>query len=220
MECVTTVRYSVRFNNIALDVFTPLCGIRQGDPLSLYLFLFVADVLSRLLQQQVRQQKLHELHICRRAPDISHLLFVDDTLLFMKATKDQATVITKTLRWYEQYTGQLINPSKCSMVFGSLCSVEHHEKVVSILNVPHTVAEEKYLGFPTPDSRMGKGKFKTTKERLVKRFSNWAERHMSAGAKEVPIKLIAQAIPTYAMGIFKLLAGTCEEMTQLIRRFW
>jgi hypothetical protein len=43
---------------------------------------------------------------------------------------------------------------------------------------------------------------------------------MSAGAKEVPIKLIAQAIPTYAMGIFKLLAGTCEEMTQLIRRFW
>jgi hypothetical protein len=60
---------------------------------------------------------------------------------------------------------------------------------------------------------MGKERFKSTKERLVKRFSNWAEKHMSTGAKEVLIKSVVQAIPTYVMGVFKLHAGTCEEMT-------
>jgi hypothetical protein len=43
---------------------------------------------------------------------------------------------------------------------------------------------------------------------------------MSTGAKEVLIKSVAQAILTYVMGVFNLPAGTCEEMTQLIRKFW
>jgi hypothetical protein len=53
MECVTTVRYSVHFNNVLLDSFTPSHGLRQGDPLSPYLFLFVADGLSMILQHEV-----------------------------------------------------------------------------------------------------------------------------------------------------------------------
>jgi hypothetical protein len=53
MECVTTVRYSVHFNNALLDSFTPSHGLRQGDPLSPYLFLFVADGLSMILQHEV-----------------------------------------------------------------------------------------------------------------------------------------------------------------------
>jgi hypothetical protein len=73
---------------------------------------------------------------------------------------------------------------------------------------------------PTPKGRMGKDRFKSTKERLPSKFTNWAERYMSAGAKEVLIKSVAQAIPTYVMGVFKLLASLCEEMTKLIRCFW
>jgi hypothetical protein len=67
---------------------------------------------------------------------------------------------------------------------------------------------------------MGKEKFKSTKERAIKHFSTWVERHLSSGAKEVLIKSVAQAIPMYIMGVFKLPAKLCEEMTQLIRRFW
>jgi hypothetical protein len=59
-----------------------------------------------------------------------------------------------------------------------------------------------------------------TKGRLAKRFTSWVERFMSAGAKEVLIKSVAQAIPTYVMGVFKLPATLCEEMTEMIRYFW
>jgi hypothetical protein len=48
----------------------------------------------------------------------------------------------------------------------------------------------------TPEGRMGKEKFKSTKERLVKRSSSWAKKNMSSGAKEILIKFVPQAIPT------------------------
>jgi hypothetical protein len=64
MECVITVNYSIRFNNVLLNPFKPSHGLRQGDPLSPYLFLFVADGLSRILQHEVGSGALHELKIC------------------------------------------------------------------------------------------------------------------------------------------------------------
>jgi hypothetical protein len=66
---------------------------------------------------------------------------------------------------------------------------------------------------------MKKDKFTFVKERLTKRFTKWAEKHMSTGAEEVFIKSVTQATPTYVMGIFKLPTMLCEEMTQMIRYF-
>jgi hypothetical protein len=70
------------------------------------------------------------------------------------------------------------------------------------------------------NGRMSKERFKSTKQRLVKRCSNWVEQNMSMVVKELLIKSVAQAIPTYSMGIFKLPASTCKELTQINRKFW
>jgi hypothetical protein len=67
MACVTIMRYPVRFNNVALESFVPSRGLHQGDPLSPYLFLFVADGFSRLIQEQVWHRSIEEMHICRQA---------------------------------------------------------------------------------------------------------------------------------------------------------
>ena len=84
MTCVTSVRYTVRFNGVMTAPFTPTRGLRQGDPLSPYLFLFVADGLSTLIYSKVSTGTLKELQVCRNAPGVSHLLFADDTLFFSK----------------------------------------------------------------------------------------------------------------------------------------
>jgi hypothetical protein len=119
MEFVSTVNYSVYFNNTMLNPFRPSRVLRQGDPLSPYLFLFVADGLPKILQHEVSSGALHEMRICRQAPGISHLLFADDTLLFLEATDQQARVVHETLLRYDRCTSQLINPSKCSIMFGN-----------------------------------------------------------------------------------------------------
>jgi hypothetical protein len=104
MTCVRTVRYSDRFNGKLLKRFSPSRGLRQGDMLSPYMFLFVAEGLSKLLKHQIDLGNIQELFICRRSPGISHLLFADDCLLFFQANRDQATKINSILRNYEKGT--------------------------------------------------------------------------------------------------------------------
>lgn len=208
MECVTTVRYSVHFNGSSLGYFTPTRGLRQGDPLSPYLFLFVADGLSTIIQNQVRCGELEELKICRRAPGVSHLLFADDTLLFFKGEEEQGRVVQRIISMYERCTGQMVSHSKCSMMFGSGCSSEAKKELLQIMNIQKEALEERYLGLPTPEGRMSKARFKSVKEKLAKPFDNWSEKYMSMGAKEVLIKSVAQAIPTYIMGVFKFTGHT------------
>jgi hypothetical protein len=67
---------------------------------------------------------------------------------------------------------------------------------------------------------MNRGKFKSLQEKLIKRLIQWGEIFLSQGGKEVLIKAIAQAIPVYVMGIFKLPFGLLDDLTKIIRDFW
>jgi hypothetical protein len=116
------VKYMVKFNGSLLDSFSPSRGLRQGDPLSPFLFLFVADGLSALLQKEVQTCAITPIRISRRAPGISHLLFADDSLLFFKAQANKAARVKTVLQEYATSTCQLINPSKCSIFFGDSCA--------------------------------------------------------------------------------------------------
>jgi hypothetical protein len=220
MTCVRTVKFSVRLNGKLLESFTPSRGLRQGDPLSPYLFLFVADGSSSLLQNQIDSGNIQELKICRRSPGVSHLLFTDDSLLFLEASVNQANKVNEVLRTYEASTVQLLSPAKCSLMLGQKCSNEEGERVSSILMVENMTFDEKYLGLPIPKGCMKNDKFKPTKEKLQKKCSDWSEKYMSGAAKETLVKSVAQAVANYAMSVFKFSASLCDELSQIIRNFW
>jgi hypothetical protein len=122
MSCVTTVRYSVKFNAALLEAFSPMRGLRQGDPLSPFLFLFVADGLSILLQSEIDSRGISPVKVCHRAPGVFHLLFADDTLLFFRASKEQEERVKAVIDNYAIATGKLINQSKCSILFSVGCA--------------------------------------------------------------------------------------------------
>ena len=79
---------------------------------------------------------------------------------------------------------------------------------------------EKYLGLPSLVRRNKKNTFKELKENLAKKLAGWKEKLLSKARKEVLIKAVAQAIPTYMMSCFKILETLCDKMTSLIRNFW
>jgi hypothetical protein len=157
MSCVTSVKYQVKFNGSLLDSFSPTQGLRQGDPLSPFLFLFVADGLSTLLQMEVSLNNIAPIKICRRAPGISHLLFADDSLLFFKAQAEQAARIKYILDIYASSTGQFINPGKCSIMFGNSRPIPIRQEIKGVLQLSQETFETKYLGLPTPEGRMSSG---------------------------------------------------------------
>ena len=83
MKCVTTVRYRIKVNEEYSDSIVPHRGLRQGDPLSPYLFILCAEGLSSMLQRAEENGKIEGISVCRGAPKIYHLFFADDSLIMM-----------------------------------------------------------------------------------------------------------------------------------------
>lgn len=87
-ECISTVSYRVLVNGQTTAPFIPTCGLRQGDPLSPYLFLFCMDILSRMTSLAVDIRKFQGIRIRNQGPTISHLFFADDSMFFFRASQD------------------------------------------------------------------------------------------------------------------------------------
>lgn len=77
-------------------------GLRQGCPLSPYLFFLCADAFSALLLEAEETGKIEEIHIRRDTPSINHLLFADDSLLLMKVNGKSAQHLQYVLSLYEE----------------------------------------------------------------------------------------------------------------------
>lgn len=89
-----------------------------------------------------------------------------------------------------------------------------------VLNVRCLTDLEKYLGLPNKVGQRRKMAFQALKDRLKQKINSWSIRHISQGGKEVFIKAILQAIPTYAMSCFLLPKTFCVEMENIIGAFW
>ena len=117
MACVKSVRYRVRFNSTETDTILPTRGLRQGDPLSPYLFLIIAEGLSCMLRGAEERGELEGVKVCREAPIISHLLFADDSLILMHANKKNADSLINILNSYCAIPGQKVSDAKSSIFF-------------------------------------------------------------------------------------------------------
>lgn len=154
------------------------------------------------------------------SPGISHLLFADNTLLYFREEIQQARAIKEVLACYALATGQLINPAKCSIMFGDSLPASIRDDIKLILQITSTSFEDKYLGFPIPEGRINRGKFQSLQEKIWKRMIKWGKSLLSIGGKEVLIKAVLQAIPVYVMGLFKLPDSAAEDLTKLTKNFW
>ena len=79
---------------------TPFRGLRQGDPLSPYLFLLYANDLAALLHQEAHDKVLRGVSACQKGPKISHLFFADDCLIFGWVTIKESEKILRLLKVY------------------------------------------------------------------------------------------------------------------------
>ncbi|CAA7037520.1 unnamed protein product [Microthlaspi erraticum] len=105
MTCVRSVTFSIIINGSDYGHVQPTRGIRQGDPLSPYLFLFCAETLSQMLRQTEARKEFQGMTLTKHCPSVSHLLFVYDSLFFCNATHEDSTRMAKILQEYEQVSG-------------------------------------------------------------------------------------------------------------------
>ena len=148
MGMVRSVSFSVLFNGKKLESFRPTRGIRQGDPISPYLFLLAAEGLSCLLNSN-QSSHLSGIKVASMAPLVNHLLFADDSLLFFKASTEGANEGSNLLNQYCDASGQRVNKDKFSIFFSKGCPNSTRLLVKFCLQVPNESLNERYLGMPT-----------------------------------------------------------------------
>lgn len=124
------------------------------------------------------------------------------------------------LRVYEQASGQLINFEKTALTFNPNTLTPTVNDIKSILSVAAVKAHDLYLGLPTFSLRNKRLQFSYIWERVCKTIISWSVKFFSMGGREILIKSVLQAIPSYAMSCFKLPTTLCHRIEQQCAKFW
>lgn len=220
MECVSTVKFAICANGESRAKVVPGRGLRQGDPLSPYLFLFVKDVLSKSIEQEVSQGHLGGIRFNRHCPTLSHIFFADDALLFAKAELRECDRIKHILKTYGTASGQVINLEKSGMYFSSNMCATDKQLICDFMGIDLLRGDAKYLGLPSLWGRTKAEAYSFLVEKSLKKMQGWKLRQLNQAGKETMIKSVVQTIPMYAMACFLLPKSICDKLDTLSRNFW
>ncbi|KAL5574791.1 hypothetical protein UlMin_016490 [Ulmus minor] len=145
MKCISSVSFSFLLNGEVCGNIIPSRGIRQGDPLSPFLFLFCLEGIS-----------------------VSHLLFVDDSFMFLDANSSNFEVLSNILNLYCVASGQLVNFEKSEICFGCDIGANIQRDLAGFFGVRLVECHDKYLGLPTFAGKCKRDLFSFIKSRMPK----------------------------------------------------
>lgn len=219
MTCVKTVSYSFIQDGTVFGEIIPQRGIRQGDPISPYLYILCAEGLSSILRRH-EVNLIHGCVIARGAPAISHLLFADDCYFFFKATENEARTMKNILLRYERLSGQAVNFRKSTVTFSSNTRDTIRAQVCATLQVQEVATPGNYLGMPMSMGRRKNAAFKFLLDRVSQKIQAWKHKSISKGGKLVLLKNAAQTIPNFRMNLFKIPAEICSGIQRQMNAFW
>uniref|UniRef100_A0A803NVG0 Reverse transcriptase domain-containing protein n=1 Tax=Cannabis sativa TaxID=3483 RepID=A0A803NVG0_CANSA len=178
-------KYKITHGGHNLGPIIPSRGIRQGDPLSPYLFLICAEGFSSLVQRYVQNRWLSGCRVARGAPIISHMLFADDSYVYCKANGTEAANVLHLLSVYERASGQKVNFDKSSVFFSNNTRDDVREYICSFLGVSAATENSTYLGLPCTMGRSKNAILGFLKEKMRKKILSWETRFLSKAGKEV-----------------------------------
>ena len=181
---------------------------------------FIRIEKTAMLRRSENGEAVSGVQICRRAPRISHLLFADDCIVFGKASMEEGLKVTKILEDYERESGQKLNKEKTSLFFSKNTAVEVKEGVKELFGAEIIHQHERYLGLPPLVGRGKRKAFNRIKDQVGRKIASWKGRLLSTAGREILIKAVAQATPTYTMNCFLLPDSLCSELNSMVRNFW
>ncbi|XP_057418950.1 uncharacterized protein LOC130713176 [Lotus japonicus] len=219
MFCVSSTSLSLIWNGTRLPPFRATRGLRQGDPLSPYLFVLCMERLAHMIHHEVEENNWKPVTISRGGPGISHLFFADDVLLFAKAEIDQIRVVHQVLERFCGASGLKINLAKSKAMASWCVDMSLRNRIVALTSIPFTENFDKYLGFPIYKGRARREDFQFVVDRVTSRLATWKVNLLNKPARVTLAKSVLTAIPVYVMQLNWLPQAVCDNLDAVVRRF-
>ncbi|KAF5459563.1 hypothetical protein F2P56_019502 [Juglans regia] len=120
----------------------------------------------------------------------------------------------------EEASGQRLNRNKISLYFSNNTEQETKNHMLQVAGLKASSNMEKYSGLPSIIGRSKSVAFQGIIEKVSKKMENWKVKFLSQAGKDILIKAVVQAIPTYSMNVFLLPRTLCAKLNSLISNFW
>ncbi|KAL0304674.1 UNVERIFIED_CONTAM: hypothetical protein Sangu_3070300 [Sesamum angustifolium] len=186
-QCVSTVSYSIALNGSVYGFFKGRRGLRQGDPMSPYLFVLVMEIWSSLLRYRVKNAAQFQYHWKCKDVGLINLCFADDVLLFCKAHIPSIRVLTDTLSEFVALSGLTVNPAKNQIILSRAVQQER-QQIIDSLGFQKGVLPVKYLGVPLTSSRLTIADCRPLINKLDARLAGWNHQNLSYAGRVQLIK--------------------------------
>ncbi|XP_071726527.1 uncharacterized mitochondrial protein AtMg01250-like [Rutidosis leptorrhynchoides] len=196
MTCLKSASILILINGAPTNEFTLGRGVRQGDPLSPFLFILAAEGLNILTKAALDNDLFKGIEVGKDKVLISHLQYADDTIFFGEWSRANAMNLMKLLKCFELASGLKVNLHK-SCVYGVGCNGEElnllaHHMGCQVGNFPFT-----YLGLPIGSKMSKLNDWNAVIDKFNNRLSGWKMRSMSFGGRLVLIKSFLSSLPLY-----------------------
>ncbi|GKB62983.1 putative RNA-directed DNA polymerase [Tanacetum coccineum] len=193
-------------------------GLRQGDPLSPYLFTIVMEVLSLMINRKIDECDEFKFHWRCSKVKLTHLCFANDLMIFSNGDVGSVSVIKAALNEFSRVSGLVPNMGKSQVFFGNV----HVHIRYAILNVlPFHVGSLpiRYLGVPLISSRLYKKHCDPLIDKVKSRLHNWKNKSLSFAGRLQLIKFVVSSIQVFWSFVFILLAYVSQVIDKLMRGF-
>ncbi|GKU91977.1 hypothetical protein SLEP1_g5773 [Rubroshorea leprosula] len=219
MFSVTSLQLSVIWNGEELPYFQPKRGLRQGDPLSPYLFIMVMEKLSHMIMSRLQEHKWTPFRLSHGGLTLSHLFFADDLMLFGKASITQIETIIDCLSEFARRSGLEINLGKSKLFVSPNIQGQLANSFSSACGIPLTHDLGIYLGVPIIHGRFKASNYKYILEKMQIKLAGWKQKSLSLAGRRTLVQSVTSSIPTYTMQTVLLPSSTCSAIDSLNRKF-
>ena len=218
-SCTMSASASLLINGSPSDPFKLHRGLRQGDPLSPFLFNLAVEPLSLLFQKSISLGLWDGIEICRNGSKVSHLQYADDTLVFCPPDMKSLMNIKAVLVLFQLSSGLQVNFHKSSIIGLNVDEPRIQLAAKSLLckagSLPFT-----YLGLPIGGRCSRIALWDPIIEKMRKKLSSWKGSLLSQGGRATLIKASLSNLPLYYMSIFPIPLGVAEKIRKIQSQFF
>ncbi|CAA7036314.1 unnamed protein product [Microthlaspi erraticum] len=219
MQCVSGPSMSLLWNGEKTESFKPLRGLRQGDPLSPYLFVMCMERLCHLIERSIDEKEWKRISLSRGGPKLSHICFADDLILFAEASVGQIRVIRRVLEKFCKASGQKVSLDKSKIFFSENVSRELCSAISAESGIQATRELGRYLGMPILQKRINKETFGSVLERVSSKLASWKGRMLSLAGRITLTKAVISSVPVHTMSSIKLPESMVKSLDRVSRDF-